>query len=275
MEDKNNKDGINSNNNLNITNANNNSSSDKGKEIENIREMRKFLNKEDNVLGRVEKFGLRFTRKYIKNILDNNIRLYYTNIKTADTNNTQIIANLCIVHGFGHYSQEFYEMAYFLAKNGVNCHLIDLRGHGYSGGCRFDWTIEDMHTDILTLIKQAEADGVDLPIYIFAHSLGGGMVTSLFINNQYLQVNGIILSAPLLGLPMNANLDSAKTFVLSRVGTHLREFVINGNINPTDLCKDEREIIRILNDRRIIPLATPRTFRSIVKNSLRVLENCR
>ena len=179
------------------------------------------------------------------------------------------------MHGFGHYSQEFYEMAYFLAKNGINCHLIDLRGHGYSGGCRFDWTIEDMHTDFITLIKQLDADGVDLPFYIFAHSLGGGMVTSLFINNQYLQVNGIILSAPLLGLPMNANLDNTKTFVLSKIGTHLREFVISGNINPTELCKDEREIIRILNDRRIIPLATPRTFRSIVKNSQRVLENCR
>ena len=270
--DKNKKEILNSNNNLNITNSNNNSSE---KEIDNMREFRKVLNEDENVLGKIEKFGLRFSRKYVKNILDNNIRLYYTNIKPVDPEATHIIANLCIVHGFGHYSQEFYEMAYFLAKNGINCHLIDLRGHGYSGGCRFDWTIEDLQTDILTLIKQAEADGVDLPIYIFAHSLGGGLVTSLFINNQYLQVNGIILSAPLLGLPLTSNIDSVKSFMLSRLGNHLREFVISGNINPTDLCKDEREIIRILNDKKMIPLATPRSFRSIVKNCQRILENCR
>jgi len=269
--DKNKKEILNSKNNLNITNSNNSSE----KEIDNMREFRKVLNEDQNVLGKIEKFGLRFSRKYVKNILDNNIRLYYTNIKPIDAEATHIIANLCIVHGFAHYSQEFYEMAYFLAKNGINCHLIDLRGHGYSGGRRFDWTIEDLQTDILTLIKQAEADGVDLPIYIFAHSLGGGLVTSLFINNQYLQVNGIILSAPLLGLPLTTHMDSAKSFILSRVGNHIREFVISGNINPTDLCKDEREIIRILNDKKMIPLATPRSFRSVVKNCQRILENCR
>lgn len=257
----------------NISNLINNST--EKEVIEAFRDFRKFLNEDENLLGKAEKFGIRFSRKYIKNILDNNIRLFYTNIKPINTEKTPIIANLCIIHGFGHYSQEFYEMACFLAKNGINCHLIDFRGHGYSGGCRFDWTIEDLQTDLLTLIKQAESDGVDLPIYIFAHSMGGGIVTSLFINNQYLQVNGIILSAPLLGPPMNSKMDKAKSFILSRVGNHMREFVISGNINPTELCKDENEIIRILNDKRILPLATPRTFRSIIKNCERILENCR
>jgi len=255
-----------------VTNSKDNSSE---KEIENFRELRRFMNEDDNSIGRIEKLGVRFTRKFVYNILNQNIRLYYTNVKALDTEAVKITANLCIVHGFGHYSGEFYETAYFLAKNGINCHLIDLRGHGYSGGCRFDWTVEDLHTDILTLIKQAEADGVDLPIYVFGHSMGGGLVSSLFINNQYLQVNGIILSAPLLGLPLNANFDSFKFYLLSKLGNNLREFVMNGNVNPTELCKDEREITRIINDKRIIPLASPRSFRSIIKNCERVLENCR
>lgn len=170
----------------------------------------------------MDRNGIRFTRKYVPNILDQTVRLYYTNVKAIDTENIKIIANLCIVHGFAHYSGEFYELAYFLAKNGINCHLIDLRGHGYSGGFRLDWTVEDLHLDILTLIKQAEADGVDLPIYVFGHSMGGGLVASLFINNQYLQVNGIILSAPLLGIPMNINPDRVKLYMLSKFGNGLR-----------------------------------------------------
>lgn len=48
---------------------------------------------------------------------------------------------------------------------------------------------------------------------------------------------------------------------------------MNGRINPTELCKDEREIVRILNDKRIVPLASPRAFRSIIRNSERILDN--
>jgi acylglycerol lipase len=240
-----------------------------------FKDLRKFLNDDENVLGKVEKLGVRFTRKFVPNILNQSIRLYYTNIKTMDLENIKIIASLCFVHGFGHYSQEFYETAFTLAKAGINCHLIDLRGHGYSGGCRLDWTIEDLHTDILTLIKQAESDGVDLPLYVFGHSMGGGLVASLFINNQYLQVNGVILSAPLLGYPLNVDYDSFKFFILSKTGNNLREFVMNGNINPTELCKDERELIRIINDKKILPMASPRSFRSIMKMCERILENAR
>jgi acylglycerol lipase len=272
LENLNNPNNLNSNS---TSNHSGNSLSSSDQEFEKFKQLRKFLNEEDNLLGKVEKNGVRFTRKFVSNILNQNIRLYYTNVKSLESENVKITASLCIVHGFGHHAGEFYELAYFLAKNGINCHLLDMRGHGYSGGCRLDWTIEDLHTDILSLIKQAEADGVDLPIYMFGHSMGGGLVASLFINNQYLQVNGIILSSPLLGLPLNVDYDSVKFFILSKAGNNMREFVMNGNINPTELCKDEREIMRIINDKKIIPMASPRSFRSMIKNCERVLENCR
>jgi hypothetical protein len=76
-------------------------------------------------------------------------------------------------------------------------------------------------------------------------------------------------------MPLNVEMDNMKLFALNRMGNNLREFIMNSNINPTELCKDEREIIRILNDKRIIPLAGPRSMRSIVKNCERILENCR
>jgi alpha-beta hydrolase superfamily lysophospholipase len=143
-------------------------------------------------------------------------------VKPVDANKSNLVANLCIIHGFGHNSTAFYEMAYEFAKQGINCHLIDLRSHGLSGGTRFDFNVENMHTDIITLIKQAESDVPDLPLFIFGHSLGGGLVSSLFINNQYLQVHGIILSSPLLGYPLNMEIDHGKLFFLSRFGNSLK-----------------------------------------------------
>lgn len=126
------------------------------------------------------------------------------------------------MHGFGHHSGEFLELATVMAKNGIECHMIDLRGHGFSTGSRFDWLIEEFHTDIITLIKLAENDISNLPLFIFGHSMGGGLISSLFIKNQYLQVNGIILSAPLIGNPLTVETDAFKSFVLGRVGNDLR-----------------------------------------------------
>lgn len=100
--------------------------------------------------------------------------------------------------------------------------MIDLRGHGFSTGSRFDWLIEEFHTDIITLIKLAENDVSNAPLFIFGHSMGGGLISSLFIKNQYLQVNGIILSAPLIGNPLTVQTDAFKSFVLGRVGNDLR-----------------------------------------------------
>jgi acylglycerol lipase len=153
--------------------------------------------------------------------------------------------------------------------------LIDLRGHGYSGGMKIDWTIEELHSDVITLIKECELDGVDLPTYIFGHSMGGGLVASLFINNQYLQVNGVILSAPLLGYPLNAPYNKLKLFLLNKLGADMSDFICHGSINPTDLCKDNKQIPRLINDKRILPLASPRAYRSLLKNCERILENCK
>lgn len=113
-------------------------------------------------------------------------------------------------------------MAFELARQGINCHLIDLRSHGFSGGTRFDFSIEQLHQDIITLIKQAESDVPELPLFLFGHSMGGGLLSSLFINNQYLQVHGIILSAPLLGYPLNIEMDAGKMFFISRFGQTMK-----------------------------------------------------
>lgn len=180
------------------------------------------MNEDDNIIGSVERSGIRFTRKFITNYKEPTVRLYYTKVIPEAINKINPIANLCIVHGFSHYSGEFYEFANFLAKNGVICHLIDLRGHGYSGGIRLDWTTSELQSDILTLLKEALNEDEELPTYVFGHSMGGGLVASLFVNNENLQVNGVILSAPLLGIPLNVDQNGYALDVFKCFGDGLR-----------------------------------------------------
>lgn len=153
--------------------------------------------------------------------------------------------------------------------------MIDLRAHGYSGGARFLYSIEEMHTDIISLIKESERVDFDLPMFLLGHSMGGGLVSSLFINNPYLQVHGVILSAPLLGLPALVPNDPLRLYVLNKIANETKDIVTHAAINPTTLTKVDTEIVKMINDGKNRPLATPLTMKSLVKQCSRILENCR
>lgn len=106
--------------------------------------------------------------------------------------------------------------------------------------------------------------------------MGGGLVSNLFINNPYLQVHGVIFSAPLLGTPLTELPESAaKSFLVKNFGAQLKDLLCNGKINPTSLTKDDREVIKMINDNKNAPICSPNSFRSLMKMFERTLENCR
>lgn len=75
--------------------------------------------------------------------------------------------------------------------------MVDLRGFGMTGGTRMaGWKIHDLHYDVTACLKQANPN---LPLFIYGHSMGGLTVTTYLINNPYLNIAGVVLSAPLMG----------------------------------------------------------------------------
>lgn len=78
--------------------------------------------------------------------------------------------------------------------------MIDLSGFGQSGGARGNSTIKELHSDIETIIKMMDAD---LPLFIFGHSMGGGLISTLLMQNPHLQIAGVLCSSALLGYPNN------------------------------------------------------------------------
>jgi acylglycerol lipase len=236
--------------------------------------IKKILKDPDNVLGTIEVDNFVIHRKYVTNFYDTFVRLYYTSVKFNPKINSPV-AKLCLVHGFGHHSGDFIELALYLAQNGIHCFMLDLSGHGYSGGMKFDWSIEDFHRDIISLIKETEKESFELPLFILGHSLGGGLVSSLFINNPYLQIQGVILSAPLIGCPIQIPEDSVKSYLIRNYGYKLKDLLVSGNINPTMLTKVDSEIPSMINDTRNVPICTPNSYRNIMKMYSRIIENCR
>lgn len=96
--------------------------------------------------------------------------------------------------------------------------LIDLRGFGYSGGARGCAEIEQLQRDLITLIKKANTE---LPLYIYAHSLGGLLTLTLLIDYPYLNISGVMITSPFLGFPEGKGFGKIKTWALKQIGIEL------------------------------------------------------
>ena len=71
---------------------------------------------------------LQYNRYFIPSLDREFINLYYTNIRKPTLPDDAV--NICLIHGFAHHSIEMYALASFLAKNEINCHMVDLTSHG-------------------------------------------------------------------------------------------------------------------------------------------------
>ncbi len=103
-----------------------------------------------------------------------------------------------IAHGYGEHSGRYAHVAARLLEDGAAVYAPDHAGHGRSAGERAWGTlIDDMVTDLHTVVGRATADHPNTPVVLIGHSLGG------LIAARYTQRNGglaaLALSAPVVG----------------------------------------------------------------------------
>lgn len=100
------------------------------------------------------------------------------------------------------------------------------------------------------MLKNARAD---LPLFIYAHSLGGLVTIKLLIDKPELNVSGCIITSPLLGLAKNMHFNWVKRQFMHYLGDHLADFIVNSRVNPTALTKKTKYLHTIFDDRLMIP----------------------
>lgn len=145
--------------------------------------------------------------------------------------------NVVIVHGFTEFAEKFREMAYYFVKNGFNTFALDNRGHGHSyrlhGSTetvrlnKFSDYIEDLDVFVKKIIKP-HADNI--PMYIYSHSMGGGIAA------RYIQVHNdvfekAILSSPMICAQTGAPVPLAKTLMSFVTSLGLK------NVSVPGMCK--------------------------------------
>ena len=108
-------------------------------------------------------------------------------------------ANIILVHGLGEYCERYQHVAEFLTGTGCAVYGFDHLGHGKSEGKRGCMSYADAFVIINKLKADLLAKGPEIPVIIYGHSMGGGIVLSY--GTQYPEnVKGIIATSPAVGM---------------------------------------------------------------------------
>ncbi len=110
-------------------------------------------------------------------------------------------AVVALVHGLGEHSERYTHVGRFFADTGIATVAYDRRGHGKSGGKRGHTPDYAFYLDeVETLIKQAQTQFPNLPVFLYGHSMGGNIALNYALRRTISGLAGIISSAAVIRL---------------------------------------------------------------------------
>lgn len=155
-------------------------------------------------------------------------------------------AVVILVHGLGEHVQRYLCWAELFKNEGIGFIAVDLPGHGRSQGRRGNirsYALPDEMLDIL--IKTSTKTFPGCPIYIYGHSLGGGIVLDYLLRENP-KIKGAIVTSPWLRLTFQP----PKSKVLLAA---IMKNLIPGLVQPSGLIvdhisHDKAEVEKYIND---------------------------
>ncbi|MEA2374728.1 MAG: acylglycerol lipase [Thermoleophilaceae bacterium] len=151
-------------------------------------------------------------------------------------------ATVVLAHGASEHSGRYAWTAERLADAGYATYAIDHRGHGRSEGPRavidrMDNAVADLHQ----LVGLAASRAGRRP-YLLGHSMGGAVALAYALRHQ-VDLEGLILSAPLAALEAASPITRVMSAVLSTVAPSLGVF----EIDSTAVSRDP-EVVRAYDE---------------------------
>lgn len=135
---------------------------------------------------------------------------YFSSFKGGDIHYFTFSADspkggIVISHGFTECAEKFFEMIYYYLNEGFNVYALDHRGHGKSlrqgskTDCVYIDEFEDYVADFRSFVKNiAVPANAGLPLYLYAHSMGGA-VAAMYLQDYNCEFfSKVILTAPMI-----------------------------------------------------------------------------
>ncbi|NUM56193.1 MAG: lysophospholipase [Candidatus Hydrogenedentes bacterium] len=112
-------------------------------------------------------------------------------------------SNVVIVHGFGHHSGSFEEVAQHLNKHSFGVFAFDQRGHGRSPGKRgYIVSFDNWVNDTRAFLAHIASQTAGAPLILLGHSLGC-LALGLYAIRHKPPARGLVFSSGLLKIPDN------------------------------------------------------------------------
>jgi alpha-beta hydrolase superfamily lysophospholipase len=153
---------------------------------------------------------------------------------------------IILIHGLGEHIQRYVYWADLFKKAGFGFAGVDLPGHGRSDGTRGNIKnyakLEEM-IDILINTCKKTFPGV--PVFLYGHSLGGGIVLYYLLHKNP-KVKGAIITSPFLRLAFEP---PAIKLILASIMKNLVPGLIQpSGLNTNHLSHDESVVEKYKND---------------------------
>jgi acylglycerol lipase len=155
-------------------------------------------------------------------------------------------AVILMVHGLGEHIQRYTYWADLFKKEGLGFAGVDLPGHGRSEGKRGNiksYAILEEMIDILLTSCRKTFPG--LPVFIYGHSLGGGIVLDYLIRKNP-KVKGAIVTSPWLRLSFEPS--ESKLIMASIMKTFLPGLTQPSGLNVSHISHDPTVVEKYRKD---------------------------
>ncbi|KAI8382477.1 Alpha/Beta hydrolase protein [Blakeslea trispora] len=181
---------------------------------------------------------------------------------------TEPIATLVVIHGFGDHIARYDRMLKEFANQGIQSYGYDQRGWGETGkkseqfgnNQGYDKALEDIDNAVLSTKKDK------VPHFLMGHSMGGGLILNYLARGDKFKgvstLTGAIASAPLVTLSMP--IPPLRYYSLRAMSTVVPSVTIHAKVDPKGISRDQDEVNAYINDPLVHDFATLSTLRSFI-----------
>jgi alpha-beta hydrolase superfamily lysophospholipase len=183
--------------------------------------------------------------------------------------------NLCavviMVHGLGEHVQRYTNWAGLFNERMIGFAAVDLPGHGLSEGKRGhikNYSLTDEMIDIL--LNECRMTFPGVPLFLYGHSLGGGIVLDYLVRKDP-KIRGAIVTSPWLRLAFEPA--SSKVKMAALLNKIFSSLVQQSNLVVEYISHDQKVVDDYKNDPLIHSLISVSLFHSAMSAASNALKN--
>ncbi|MCC6148431.1 MAG: lysophospholipase [Anaerolineaceae bacterium] len=175
-----------------------------------------------------------------------------------------------LVHGLGEHSSRYQHVAEFFNQNLFSVIAFDLPGHGKSSGKRGHIPSYENAMDIIAhFIKEAHSRFAGLPVFLYGHSMGGGLVLYYGFTRQP-DITGIVASAP--AIRPAVPLPPLKIIAGKALSRLLPSFPMPNGLELAGLSRDSEVVEAYIQDSLVHPTVSAALGMEIIRRGEWILE---